>query len=159
MKETVLIVLIAGGLSFLLAASSSSSDISTTQQKSIQDEVLKVQEKMKAAAENFDANELFKYVLDVNDVIIENGQLRSTKKDAFDITSKGLEGIKKLTYSYSHKNIKVISSTTALWTAEGTARVVLEDGRSISRDFAETIVFVLQGGQWKVLHAHRSSPN
>lgn len=159
MKKTTFIVLIVGGISFLLAAKPYSSDISPVRQKTIQNEIFKVQEKMKAAAENFDANELFKYVLDVNDVIIENGQLRWTKKEALDITSQGLEGIKKLTYSYSHKNIKVISSTTALWTAEGVATVVLEDGSSISKDFAETIVFVLQDGQWKVLHAHRSSPN
>jgi ketosteroid isomerase-like protein len=43
--------------------------------------------------------------------------------------------------------------------AEGTSSGTLKDGRYVEAPFAETIVFVQREGQWKVLHAHRSSPN
>ena len=143
----------------MLTACSNQSNISAMQAKTIEKAILKAQEDMKNAAENFDADALFKYVLDVNDVIIENGLLRKTRKEALDITKQNLQGIQKLTYSYSHKNINVLSSTTALWTGIGTSKAVLNDGRELTIDFTESIFFVLQNGQWKVLHAHRSSPN
>ncbi len=156
-KTSLAILIIITGLS--LAAVSSKNDASPAQQKNIAAEVLKVHEEMKKAAENLDADALFKFVLDVNDVIIENGVLRSTWKNASDATRQGFQGIKELSYSYNHTNINVISPEAALWTGSGTTTAALADGRKITIDFAESIVFVLRDGQWKVLHAHRSSPN
>ena len=159
MKKFFLVTIITANLFLLCAAMSTGNDVSSTREEIIRKQILEVQEEMKAAAENFHPDELFNYVLDVNDVIIENGLLRTTRKDALNITRQGFEGIKELIYTYNHKNIRVISPSTVLWTATGTTTFALEDGREITRDFAETLVFVLQDGQWKVLHAHRSSPN
>jgi len=153
MKKLISIIIILTCVSFLLAAKSNQNVISPAQQKSIEKEILKAQEEMQKAANNFNADELFKFVLDVNDVIIENGELRATRKAALDITKDGFKGIKELTYTYNHKNINVISPTAALWTGTGTTNIVLEDGRKITSDFAETVVFVLRDGYWKVLHA------
>ena len=158
MNKTAIIALIIAGVSLFLAAMENHSDFSPAQQKTIQNEILKVQEKMKTAAESLDVDELYKHVLDVNDVIIENGELRNTRKEALGITKQGFQGIRELTYTYKHKNIAVLSPGNALWTGTGTTTVILEDGREITRDFAETLVFILRNGQWKVLHAHRSSP-
>jgi len=114
---------------------------------------------MKKAAENLDADTLYNCVLDMSKgVIIENGKLFLTRKDSLDSTKQGLEGFKGLYYSYNQKYITVISPTSALWVAEGVVLATLEDGRKISSPFAESIVFVNKGGQWKVLHAHRSTP-
>lgn len=159
MKNLSAAILIFVIVCLSLAVGSNQNLIPPAQQKNIEKEILKIHEDMKKAAENFNTDALFQHVLDSNDVIIENGVIRQTRKDAYEITKQNLEGIKKLTYSYNHKNIAIISSTTAIWTGQGTIKVKLDDGREITRDFAETIVFDLQDGQWKVLHAHRSSPN
>ena len=92
-------------------------------QQAIEKAILKVHEEMKAAAENLNIQGLYEHVLDTNDVIIEDGNLRLTRKEAFDLTSQGMQRIKELSYSYSHKNITVISPTTVLWTGTGSAAV------------------------------------
>jgi len=159
MKKKVFHILVFLYCSIMLAACSNQSNVSTMQDNTIQKAILQTQEEMQNAAANFDANALFEYVLDANDVIIENGLLRKTREEAFGITKQNLQGISELTYSYSHKNVNILSPTTALWTAMGTSKATLNDGRELTFDFAESMVFVLKDGQWKVLHAHRSSPN
>jgi hypothetical protein len=72
---------------------------------------------------------------------------------------QGMQQLKDLSYSYTQKYITVISLTVVLWVGEGTSSATLKDGRQVSVPFAETIVFVLKDGKWKVLHAHRSIPN
>ncbi len=159
MKKTASIIIVLTFVSLLWAAKSNQNDITPAQQKSIEKEILKVHEDMTKAAEKLDADALFKYVLDVNDVIIENGDLRSTRKDAYDNTKQGFQALKAISYTYNHKNINVISPTVALLTGSGTTTATFSDDLKISIDFVETIVFVLRDGQWKVIHAHRSSSN
>ena len=159
MKIVLKFILVLICISVVWATQDNRTNLEPYQQEAIKKAILQVHSEMKTAAENFNADELFKYVLDVNDVIIENGGLRPTRKEALDITRQGLQGIKKLSYNYNHKNITVISPNTALWTGTGTTNVVLDDGRNFINDFAETMIFALQEGQWKVLHAHRSVPN
>jgi uncharacterized protein (TIGR02246 family) len=130
------------------------------QQKAIEKAILEVHAKMKKAAENRDADALYDFVLDTDKgVIIEDGRLLRTRKEALDSTRQGLQGITDLSYTYNQKHITVISPTVALWVADGTSSVTINDGRKISVPFAETIIFVQRDGQWKVLHAHRSAPN
>jgi len=157
MKKIVSVIVILFCVSVLLAANSNKNDISPAQTKSIEKEILKVHENMKKAAESRNADELFKYVLDVNDVIIENGEMRSTRKEAYDITKQGLEAIQGISYKYDHKNVIVTSPTTALLTGTGTTTATLPGGLEISLDFAESMVYVLRDGQWKVVNGHRSS--
>jgi len=159
MKIVLKVMLILICISVVWAAQDNRTYLEPDQQEAIKKAILQVHSEMKTAAENFKADELFKYVLDVNDVIIEDGVLRSTRREALNITRQGLQGIKELSYTYNHKNITVISPNTALWTGTGTTMVILDDGRNLTNDFAETVVFVLREGQWKVLHAHRSAPN
>jgi hypothetical protein len=157
MKKLFISILVLVSIFLLCAAKSNQNDISNAQKKSIEKEILKVHEEMKKAGEKLDADTLFKYVLDTNDVIIETGELRNTRKEAYEITKQGFQRIKALSYNYSHKNTNVISPTIALFTGSGTTTATFEDGLNITIKFAETIVFVLRDSQWKVLHAHRSS--
>ena len=159
MKNKFKVILFFSCISIIWAAQNNTGTLLPDRQDAIKKAILQVHSEMKTAAENLKTDELFKYVLDVNDVIIEDGVLQSTRREALNITRQGLQGIKELSYNYNHKNITVISPNTALWTGTGTTNVVLDDGRDFINDFAETIIFVLQEGQWKVLHAHRSAPN
>jgi ketosteroid isomerase-like protein len=129
------------------------------QQQAIERALLDVHAKMEQAAEQRDAEGLFNYVLDTDKgVIIEDGRLRRTRQEALSSTRQGLQGLKSLSYTYTQKYVTAISQTAALWVGEGTTSATLEDGRQVSAPFAETIVFVKKGGQWKVLHGHRSTP-
>lgn len=116
---------------------------------------------MRRAAEKLDASALFGHVLDTTGTppIIENGRVAQTRAEALERTATGLSQLSALAYAYAHDNITVLSPTAALWVADGTASATLKDGRRIDAPFAETVLFVQKDGQWKVLHAHRSSPN
>ena len=135
-------------------------DMPDAQQQAIEKAILSVHAEMKKAAENLDAEALYDHVLDTGTPpIVEDGRLARTRQDAAQSTKRGLQGLKKLSYSYDRHHVTVISPTAALWVAEGSALATIADGREISAPFAETIVFVQRDGQWKVLHAHRSAPN
>ena len=159
MKKPISIILIFLLVSAIWAGSLKENVLPESQQNEITKQILKIHEEIKQTAENFDADALFEYVLDANDVIIENGLLRQTRKEALEITRQGLQGISELSYNYTHKNINIISADTVLWTGKGTTLVTLSDGRKLSNEFAETILYTLNDGQWKIMHAHRSSPN
>jgi ketosteroid isomerase-like protein len=141
-------------------AQNKSSEIAVDQQQAIEKAIINVHAKMQQAAQLGEVDSLYQYVLDVaKGVIIEDGKLRLTRQEALEATRQGMQGLKDVSYSYTQKYITVISPTVALWVGEGKSSVTLKDGRQISVPFAETIVFVMKNGQWKVLHAHRSIPN
>jgi hypothetical protein len=128
-------------------------------QQAIEKAIGEVHAKMKHAAEQRDTDSLYEYVLDMDKgVIIEDGRILRTRQEALSSTRKGMQGLKNLSYTYTQKYVTPISETAALWVGEGTSSATLQDGRQVSAPFAETIVFVMKGGHWKVLHAHRSAP-
>ncbi len=147
MNSTFKAVLVLACVSVILAVENDKNAIPLEQQQAIEKAILKVHEDMKKAAENQDVEAIYDFVLDMDrGVIIEYGELRRTRQEALDSTRQGLQGISNLSYTYNQKYITVISPTTALWVAEGTSSATIEDGRTISVPFAETIVFVQRDG-------------
>lgn len=129
-------------------------------QDSVETAIRAVHEQMQQAAERLDATSLFSHVLDADIApIIENGSIADTRAAALYRTALGLSQLTSLTYSYTRQSITELSPGVVLWVGEGTSTAKLRDGRQVSVPFAETVVFVQRDGQWKVLHAHRSSPN
>jgi len=128
-------------------------------QQDIESAIRAVHAQMRSAAERLDATALYAHVLDTaTPPIIENGALADTWAAALARTARGFQGLTSLGYAYTRESITVLSPATALWVGVGTASATLADGRQITAPFAETTVFVLRDGQWKVLHAHRSAP-
>jgi len=114
---------------------------------------------LRAAAEKLDANALYAYVLDTaTPPIIEAGRVAPTRAAALAGTVAGFQGLTSISYHYTREHVTVLSPTAALWVGEGTATALLRDGREIEAPFAETLVWVMRDGQWKILHAHRSVP-
>jgi len=148
-------------VSVVWAVQNDKTDISKEQQTVIEKAILKVHSEMMKAGENRDAEALFSHVLEMNKgVIIQDGVISTTRREALDTTKQGLQGLKDISYKYNHKYISVISPTVALWVADGTtSATVIEGGLEINVFFAESIIFVKKDGQWKVFHAHRSIPN
>jgi ketosteroid isomerase-like protein len=144
-----------------LPSESDKSAVSPERQKAIEQEILKVHAEMMKAAENRDAEALFSHVIDgCKGVIVQDGIIMMTRQESLDATKQGLQGFSEISYKFNRKNITVISPTTAIWVADGTTSVtIVDDGRQLNFPFAETIIFTLKDGQWKVFHAHRSVPN
>jgi ketosteroid isomerase-like protein len=146
-------------LFMMVEAQSGGGSVSAEQRQSIEKSILAVHVQMKQAAEKRDVEGLYRHVLKMdNGVIIENGNIRVTRQQALDATRQGMARLQELVYTYTHKYITVVSPDTALWVADGSAAATMDDGRQITAPFAETILFVLREGEWKVLHAHRSTP-
>ena len=159
MSRIMIAILVLASVSVVWALQDNPKTTPDEQQQAIEKAIISVQGDMQKAAGNLDAELLFSYVLDTNKgPIIEGGRLLLTRQEALDSTKRGFQGIKHIAYAYNQKYISMISPTTTLWVADGNATATLEDGREITTPFAETIIFVLRDGQWKVLHAHRSTP-
>ena len=158
-KLKVILVLICA--SVVWAMQDNTGPLPSEQQKAIEEEILKVHAEMVKAAENSDAEGLYSHVIDgCKGVIVQDGIIMMTRQESLDTTKQGLAGLKDISYKFNRKNITIISPTTAIWVADGTTSVtIVEDGRQLNFQFAETIIFTLKDGQWKVFHAHRSVPN
>jgi ketosteroid isomerase-like protein len=160
MKRALAALIVFAGICLLMASQRLQSRPAEWDLPAAEKEVTAVHAQMQAAAEALDADALYAHVLDTQTFpIVEDGQLRKTHGQALQSTRRGFEGITQLRYRYADKQVVVVSTSSALWIASGTASATLADGRTITADFAESIVFVQSDGKWKVLHAHRSVPN
>jgi hypothetical protein len=129
------------------------------QERAVEQAVRAVSVEMRQAATRLDVAALYEYVIDgPTPPIIENGNIQPTRASALANTQAGFQGITAISYSYTREHVTVLSPQTALWVGEGNSRLTLTDGREFTAPFAETLVFVLQAGKWKLLHGHRSTP-
>ena len=111
------------------------------------------------AAQTLDPNKVFSFVLkNDNGALVEDGKLFLTREDAFQSTKQGFEGLGKISYRFEQQHITLLSPTVALAVGEGVSSATTNDGRKISTRFAQSVVFKLTDGEWKVYHAHRSFP-
>ncbi|OHB57037.1 MAG: hypothetical protein A2173_09650 [Planctomycetes bacterium RBG_13_44_8b] len=160
MLTALRVIIILVFVSAVLAAQSSTGNMSLEQQQAIEKAVLKTHEQMNQAESNLDADKFFSYILDFDKgLIIQDGRLFKTRREAYETVKQGFEGISQLKRTYEQTYVTVISPETVLLVAQGISTVTLSDGRVFSGPFAVSLVYVLRDGQWKVLHGHYSIPN
>ena len=160
MNKIITLILVFGLVSIVWAIQDNAGSISPEQHKAIEQEILNTHREIVKAAENLDADALYKYVLDkCKGVIVQDGRIMMTHKESLETTKQGLEELKDISYKFNRKNITLISPTLALWIADGTTSVTTMEEQQFTVDFAETIFFIKKDGQWKIFHAHRSMPN
>ncbi len=126
--------------------------------KSIEDAVLAVSAQMTKAGESYDADGLFKHILE-NDKgsVIQNGVFFGTRQEALDRVRANLRpGSRRIPYQWKRQYVTVLAPDVALLTAEGTVSATAGSGDTVTTPLAQTIVFVLRDGAWKALHAHQS---
>lgn len=111
------------------------------------------------AAEALNPEKVFSFVLE-NDggALAQNGKLFLTRSEALESTKLGFQRLQKVSYRFDEQHVTVLAPTVALVTGEGSSSTTLEDGRALTAHFAQTVVFVLTNGEWKVFHSHRSFP-
>ena len=121
--------------------------------------VLQAYDRMIAAAEARNVDELFRHVLE-NDrgALILNGRLFLTSGAALQQTRENFRGLASVKYTVRERHVTLLSPTTALLVATGTSSFRTNDGREFALEFAHTVVFELQDGEWRVLHSHQSTP-
>ncbi len=90
--------------------------------------------------------------------LAQNGKLFLTRKEALESTKRGFQGLQKVDYQFDQQHVTLLAPTIALATGEGLSSATTDDGRTFTTRFAQSVVFVLTNGEWKVFHAHRSFP-
>jgi len=127
--------------------------------KSIEDAVLAVSAQMTSAGEAVDADRLFSYMLDTDKgSVIQNGVVMVTRQEALERVRSNLRGISKIQYRWKSQYVRVLSPEVAVLAAEGESTATTTAGDTFTTPFAQTVVFVLEAGSWKAVHAHQSSP-
>jgi ketosteroid isomerase-like protein len=111
------------------------------------------------AAQALDPDKVFSFVLE-NDAgaLAQNGKLFLTRTEALESTKQGFQRLQKVDYQFDQQHVTLLSPTVALATGEGSSSATTADGRTFNTRFAQSVVFVLTNGDWKVFHAHRSFP-
>lgn len=161
MKKSVLCIIGFLGLALLMGSKESSCNVVNPEQNAaIENAILKTHDKIVAAAGNRNAEEMFSYIAE-NDkgCIIQDGQLIMSRQEALDITKRNFGSVKTLDYQFDQRHVKVLCPTIAILTAAGKTTITLSDGRSFTMPFANSSIFVLQDGTWKIIHGHHSIPN
>jgi uncharacterized protein (TIGR02246 family) len=115
-------------------------------------------DEIQSAAQALDPDKVFSFVLDNNDgALVQNGKLFLTREQALESTKQGFQGIQKIAYQFDKQHITLLSPTVALAVSEGLTSVTTNEGRTFNRRFAQSVVFVLTNGDWKVFHSHQSA--
>jgi len=153
------VILVLACASAVWAVQNDKYEMPLEQQQAIEKAILKANSEMIKAAETLNAEALYDYVLKSDKgPIIMDGVLFRTRQEALNVSKQGFEGLKSYCVKFNQQHVTVISATVALLTAQGTCSVMTKDEQQFDYTFAETIVFILKEGQWKILHAHKSSP-
>jgi uncharacterized protein (TIGR02246 family) len=143
----------------MLAALSAILFASEPDNKSIEAAVLDTSAKMTQAAQALDADLMFSFMLETNKgSVIQNGIIALTREQALDQVRRGFRGLSKIEYRWKQQHVTVVSPTLAILVGEGESTATTQQGDTFMTPFAQTQVYALKDGRWKVLHAHHSSP-
>ena len=134
-------------------------DAAQQDKAAIEKAVLETYDRITEAAEKVDPDALFSYVLD-NDkgCLISDGKLIMTRPEALQNHRNNCGGLASVDYIMDKKLVTVLSPDTAMMAVEGRYEAATHDGQTFGSPVAQTVVFVLRDGQWKVLHSHTSRP-
>ena len=149
---SALVIIVAVAVSH---GQSSKSPTSPDVQKAVLARLAEIQ----GAAQALDPDKVFSFVME-NDkgALAQNGKLFLTRKEALESTKQGFQALRKVSYRFDEQHITSLSPTVALAVGEGESSATLDDGRTLSTHFVQSVVFVLMNGEWKVFHSHRSFP-
>ena len=158
-RKTMTVAIISSFVIIAAVAVSQGQSSKSSAPPNVQKAVLTRLAEIQAAAQALDPDKVFSFVLE-NDsgALAQNGKLFLTRKEALESTKQGFQGLQKVSYKFDEQHVTLLTPTVALATGEGSSSATLEDGRTLTTRFAQSVVFVLTNGEWKVFHAHRSFP-
>ncbi|HTL55737.1 MAG TPA: nuclear transport factor 2 family protein [Candidatus Limnocylindrales bacterium] len=123
----------------------------------VEDAVLARLGEIENAAEKLDSEKVFSFVLENNHgALVQNGRIFLTRTDALENTKQGFQRLEKVHYALGPQHVTMLAPTVALVIGQGASEATTLDGRSLTTQFAQSVVLVHTNGEWKVIHAHRS---
>lgn len=123
----------------------------------IEQQVLATNTGMIAAANRLDVDAFFDFIVDTDKgMIVQNGVIFRTRREAYEAVKRGLQGVVKLDRRIDHPHVTVLGADAALLVGDGSATATLEDSRVMTSRFAVSLVFVRHDRSWKLLHGHYS---
>lgn len=152
MKLIVLLLLTSG----IWAGQSRSSQ----DEAAIRQAVLAANTRITAAANALDVDTMFDAIVNTDQrLIIQDGRLLPPSRQARETIRRGFAAVASIHRQFDHTEVTVLSGDTALLVGTGSSTVTLRDGQTVTSPFAVSNLFILQEGQWKILHGHYSLPN
>ncbi len=152
-------ILLSVATACVLPANATTADSGMSQPAVVQ-AVLNANARLTKDANRLDTDAFFAGIVDSDETrIIQDGTLFKTRAEAMAAVRSGSQGVAKLERSFNDPHVTVLAPGVALLTADGTTAATMQDGRTIDRRFAVSLVFVLRDGQWKLFHGHYSLPD
>lgn len=144
---------------FILAAAGTTHAGQSRDPRAVEEAVLRTSAEMERAAAAVDAERLFGFMLDTDKgSVIQNGVFLATREEALERVKANLRRISKIEYRWKRQHVTALSADVALLTSDGESVATTTEGQAVTTPFTQTVVFVMREGQWKVIHAHQSSP-
>jgi uncharacterized protein (TIGR02246 family) len=119
----------------------------------IEKAVLAANAEVTHAAEARDAERFFAFI---TGSVIQDGVLSPNPQAVRERVEPGFRRPVKVAYQWKQQKVTVLAPDTALVVGEGETIVTTDQG-SVKQPFAQTAVWVLRDGKWKILHAHQST--
>jgi ketosteroid isomerase-like protein len=159
-RKTITLIIVSGSLIIAAVGVSQGQSSRNSTSSEVQKAVLARLAEIQDAAQALDPDKVFSFVME-NDkgALAQNGELFLTRKEALESIKQGFQRVQKVSYRFDEQHVTSLSPTVALVVGEGESSATLDDGRTLSTHFVQSVVFVLTNGEWKVFHSHRSFPS
>jgi uncharacterized protein (TIGR02246 family) len=110
-------------------------------------------------AEKLDLERAIASMLDTDKgAFIRDGELLLTRQEVYETFKVAYAGLEAQDIEVGRQNVIVLAPDIAVLVGEGKSTSTTKDGRVFSSPWAETVIYVLRDGEWKVIHAHQSVP-
>jgi uncharacterized protein (TIGR02246 family) len=120
--------------------------------------VLAANDQVTHAAEARDAEKFFSFFADTTKgSVIQDGVLSLTPRGMRARVEPGFRQPVKVEFRWKQQHVTVLAPDTVLLVSEGDTLVTTDKGTA-TQPFAQSMVWVLRNGAWKILHAHQSIP-
>lgn len=141
------------------ASSEGARSLSSAQQIAIEKAVLAADDRATQAGQERDADKLLDFMHE-NDKgsVVMNGNLMLTRDQVKSQVRENFRSVNQVEYRWKQRLVTVLSPETAIVVSQGESAVTTTQGASFVVPLVQTAVWTLKGGQWKILHAHQSSP-
>jgi len=157
-RNVVLTVLFSGVV--FLSAFAGPSCLPDSERVAIEKTLQTINDEIVRAAESLEVEKMFSFIRDdAEGVMIRNGRLILTKDEAYRTYRQGVQNLRRLEYRFDRTVIHILSRDLALFLCEGVATGTTGEGNTFRVPFAQTTVYGLRDGAWKVLHVHASVPS
>jgi uncharacterized protein (TIGR02246 family) len=124
----------------------------------IEKAVLAANDQVTRAAEARDADRFFSFLADTTKgSVIQDGVLSLTPQAVRARIEPGFRRPVKVEYRWKQQHVTVLAPDTVLLVGDGETVVTTDQG-TVTQPFAQSAIWVLRNGGWKILHAHQSTP-